>query len=550
MTLRRCSAPFAAIMFVASALSAQSAHPITPDALRRELLAFSDDSMQGRATGTRGNARAVEYLARELARAGIKRAGEEDTYFQKVPILRLHVDVKGARVSAGNGVTGAPAAAGATAAALELKPGVDFVPIAGHFGAPFAIKAVPDPNADKWHQTQFFLTRGALDDLVNPDSLLPHDTPSDTAWLSQVSFVLKPPHREDGQPDYQIWNALQFVEQYRGACALFIESLDFTPRSVLASLAQPGFVLGPDPRPRPPTVKVPGDMPAVIAVSSAAASLLHLAPAAFIVHGPGQNADVRFSWSTSALPAPTRNVLAMVEGGDRSSEVVVLSAHADHLGIAPRENRIGSDSIMNGADVSGTGSVALLEIAQYMKSLPRRPSRTIVFLWTVGGEQGGLGAQWFVERPSPWLGTVVANIDIDAIGRGGAADIEDGGPAYVEILGANQLSAEYARWGREVVGRPELGLHPGNYIETSGPSPKSFCVGDGWRFTHAGVPSVLVTTGEHPDFRAVTDSPDRIDYDKFARVTRFVAALALDIANRPDRPRVDSTTRRVQPPCR
>ncbi len=240
----------------------------------------------------------------------------------------------------------------------------------------------------------------------------------------------------------------------------------------------------------------------------------------------------------------------MIEGsGSLKNEVVVLSAHADHRGIAAAAERRGADSIMNGADVSGSGSMALLEIAEYVASLRDRPRRSIVFLWTVGEEQGMLGSQWFVAHTTAWLGTVVANINVDAIGRGGAADVPGGGPGYVEVVGANVLSTEYAGWIDNVIRQPGIGLTPGVPIDTAHLASGASCIGDHWSFTRGGIPSVFVTTGTHADTRAVTDEARAVDYDKAARVTQFVATLALDVANRPARPALDVPKPGVRAQC-
>ena len=202
----------------------------------------------------------------------------------------------------------------------------------------------------------------------------------------------------------------------------------------------------------------------------------------------------------------------MIEGsGQLKSEVVVLSAHADHRGIAGPAEREGRDSIMNGADVSGSGSMALLEIAEYIASQREKPKRSIVFLWTVGEEQGMLGSQWFVAHTTEWLGTVVANINVDAIGRGGANDVPGGGPDYVQVRGANVLSTEYAGWINDMIGRPDIGLKPVEPITIHNLAATASCGGDHRSFTRAGIPSVFITTGLHADTRAVTDEAQRLD---------------------------------------
>ena len=195
---------------------------------------------------------------------------------------------------------------------------------------------------------------------------------------------------------------------------------------------------------------------------------------------------------------------------------------------------------MNGADVSGSGSVALLEVAEHLVSLNEKPRRTIVFLWTVGEEQGMLGSQWFLTHvDSAWLGPIVANINVDAIGRGGSADIEHGGPDYVQVIGATQLSDEFAHWVSKLTHDSQFGLRPDDEYDVTQPHTRASCSGDHWSFAQLGIPSLFITTGGHADTRTVSDAPGTIDYEKLTKVTRLVSALTLGIANRDDRPALD-----------
>jgi hypothetical protein len=291
--------------------------------------------------------------------------------------------------------------------------------------------------------------------------------------------------------------------------------------------------------PAPGQKKLP-PYPPVFAVSRSASSLIR-----------SHMGSVTLNSTTSDLSAPARNVVAMVEGSDPQlkSEVIVLSAHTDHLGIAAADDRDGVDSIMNGADGGGSGAMALLAIADHISALPQRPKRTIVFLWTVGEEQGMLGAQWFAQRAPGWLGALVADINLDAIGRGSAADIVGGGPDYVELHGAAQVSVQFEQWIDTLVRAPQFGLTPAHARESHS-APANPCTGDQLVFAQAGVPSVLITTGTHRDSRTVRDAPNTVDYDKVARVARFAEALALDIADRPARPVVDDPVRGPLMICR
>jgi hypothetical protein len=539
----------AALVGAAPAVRAQTTSAITPEDLRRRLLAFADDSMLGRATATRGHVKATEYLARELARMHLKPAGDKNTFYQDVKMDRVKVDLDDAMLTIGGSVT--------------LKAGVDYVPIVGHFGVPFASAAAK-------RTIQQLMFRQSLGDIVDAefiaqlraDTMVYNDRVPDSLQLGKPIIVLRAASRADGKADYQVWNAAPRAEQYRGASAVLVEALDLMPRSVLAELMSPGLMLSQDivalqdPRNKVP-VKIP-PVPPVLAITRSAMNALRITPSLI--------ANLRFQSEVSPPGVPTRNVVAMIEGSDFRSEVVVLSAHADHGGIVGPAMQIDGDSIMNGADIGGSGSVALLEIAEHLASSRERPRRTIVFLWTVGEEQGMLGSQWFASHavcttvdPHPeretlarndhcqtdaangnqWIGTVVANINVDAIGHGGAGDIEHGGPDYVQVIGATQLSDEFAHWVDKLTHDPQYGLRTDAEYDVTQPHKRASCTGDHWSFARLGIPSLFITTGAHADTRSVADAPGTIDYEKLAKVTRFVSGLTLGVANRDDRPTLD-----------
>jgi hypothetical protein len=233
--LRRlpCAAAVAAVLSLNS--SAQTPHEISAQSLRARLAVFAADSMLGRETASRGHVRATEFLAGELTRLNIKPAGDKNTYFQAVPIVRAKVNLETAQLSLGGGVM--------------LRPGIDFMPIVGHFGVSFGV----DGAIGRSHEEVHFL--GSLADIVDPKFIaeLRADTVHGEGRIDSMKpghplIVLRPPPRADGSDDYQLWNTAPRAEQYRGATALLVESLDITPRSVVAQLSKPALMLEPDAR--------------------------------------------------------------------------------------------------------------------------------------------------------------------------------------------------------------------------------------------------------------------------------------------------------------
>jgi hypothetical protein len=494
-----------AVISMTLALSAMSprqqvaSSAITAGELRTRLEAFSHDSMEGRRTGTRGSERAMRYLVAELTRLGITPAGTNGEYFQPVPLHRTQLDMSHATMKL-NG---------------PLRPGVDFLPITSGAGL-----SLPQHASAPYGPRYLFGGR-----LGAPDAI----KPSETNGRLVVFFA---PRRTNGQPDYQLWNSRAALATYTSAAALFVATLDLTPRSVILEMQAERFEL------RQQVTSLPR-IPPLISVTQA------VAEKAFAGDGfdHGILGEITFETRDVLLDPPARNVIAIVEGSDPrlKSEYVVLSAHADHLGIARDDEVAQGDSIFNGADDGGTGSIALLAIAQHLASLPQKPKRSILFVWTTAEEDGLLGSEFFTDNPVVPRDSIVANITVDMIGRGGAKDIAGGGPSYVQMRGAGLLSSEFGEWLRAVNGRSALGL-----VLDAGPAPESAqaletCSGDEWHFTRWGIPGVRITTGRHADYHRATDDVTRIDFDKYTRVTRLVAALVQDIADRPARPRVDKS---------
>jgi Zn-dependent M28 family amino/carboxypeptidase len=200
------------------------------------------------------------------------------------------------------------------------------------------------------------------------------------------------------------------------------------------------------------------------------------------------------------------------------------------------EDRVDGDSVINGANVGGSGAVALLEIGEYLASLPARPRRTVMLLWVVGAAHESLGAKWFFMRPPVVPSRIVANVSVDILGGAGAVD----GAPIVSVVGSRDVSRDLAAWMRELGGRAQFGVRT-DYALDDGPlSARLRCSGIHPHFARRGIPSAFVTAGPIDDYHRVTDEVERIDFARFERATKFVAGLVLDLANSPSKPRADS----------
>ncbi|MBC7910573.1 MAG: M20/M25/M40 family metallo-hydrolase, partial [Pyrinomonadaceae bacterium] len=261
--------------------------------------------------------------------------------------------------------------------------------------------------------------------------------------------------------------------------------------------------------------------------------------------------------STSVEKLSTQNVVGVLEGKDSvlKNEYVAIGAHYDHVGtgkpsnsegmFAPGKGKDENDAIWNGADDDGSGTVAVLAMAEVFASNPR-PKRSILFVWHAGEEKGLWGARYFTETPSASINIkqIVAQLNLDMIGRARAAG--DTNPANKElaatdeiyVIGSKMMSTELGELS-ERVNRGYLNLKF-NYRYDAPDDPNQFFFrSDHFHYAQRGIPIIFYTDGEHEDYHRPSDSPDRIDYDQMLRVTRTIFMTATELADIKTRPRVD-----------
>lgn len=228
----------------------------------------------------------------------------------------------------------------------------------------------------------------------------------------------------------------------------------------------------------------------------------------------------------------SENIWAFIEGSEKPEEVIVISAHYDHVGIENGE-------VYNGADDDGSGTSALLEIAQAFQTAKKAghgPKRSILFLHVTGEEHGLLGSRYYSENPLFPLANTVADVNIDMIGRRDALHADTNN--YVYIIGANRLSSELdhisATMNQKYVGldldyRFNDPKDPNRFYERS----------DHYNFAKFGIPSVFFFNGVHADYHKKSDEPNKIEYDALEKRTQLAFVIAWELANRKDRIVVD-----------
>ena len=229
---------------------------------------------------------------------------------------------------------------------------------------------------------------------------------------------------------------------------------------------------------------------------------------------------------------PSENVIAFIEGNEKPHEIIVVSAHYDHLGMRNGE-------VYNGADDDGSGTVAILEIAEAFQNAAEKgqgPKRSILFLHVTGEEKGLLGSKYYTNFPVFPLEKTITNLNIDMIGR--VDNTHTGNPNYVYLIGSDKLSTELHELSEEINLRfTKLDL---DYTFNSEDDPNRFYYrSDHYNFAKNNIPIIFYFNGTHEDYHKPSDTPDKINYEILAKRTQLIFYTAWEIANRAERIVVD-----------
>jgi hypothetical protein len=544
---------------------------ITANDLRTRLYQLADDSMAGRRVGEPGNYRATEYIAREFARMGLTPAGENGTYFQTLPFGPARFDSIASRL---------------IAAGSPLTPKTDWIPILPTGTTGFAydidLQNAPTIFAGRWGDTTVALDptafRGKVAVFLAPRTPRPDSTAGGAGGRGAGAGAGGGGRGGAGGGRGSAPANFAAVRDARavgaGAAAILVASLDSVPRNTVNAAFATRMMMQ-------PTAAAAG-APGAAAISAAAAQRIFGSPLdGLSVGSAGQpvSARWRFDWQISRTPG--RNVIAVLRGSDprRATQFVLVGAHNDHVGTnatsvdhdslrafnrvmrpqgandpvrvptADERRRIDSliayarsirpprrDSIMNGADDDGSGTVIMLEIAERFAT--EKPARSIVFISHQGEEAGLLGSRWFVDHPTIPRDSIVAAHNMDMVGRGRVNDVKFGGPNSVQTLGSRRLSLEFG----DIIDSVNAIIPEPMAIDRSWDVPANplnrFCRSDQVNYVRYDIPVTYFSTGYSIDYHQATDEPQYIDYTKSARLARFIHDVMLAIADRRDRPAI------------
>jgi hypothetical protein len=507
--------------------------------LMTRLYIFADDSMMGRETGTRGHLMSTAYIARELKRLGLQPAGDHGSFFQNVPMIRRAFDTRSTITVDGQ----------------TLHGGRDFI-------ATVASGAIP--------------TLGALEVVFGGRAGDPAGA-LDPEQVRGKLLLQLPAERGAGRGFFGGRGGRS------GGAAAVATVEEITPQALrLATHPREGQVT----LKTPPAGSAPGFV--VLTVTPEAARTLLGTDVESATRGQtGKSATLHLRFKEE--PAPARNVVAIIPGSDPQlrHEYVALGAHSDHIGYLPSGSQdhdslhvfrqaqfainglvrrgqqpsaeqqaqlqalhvdfdslhkvrpVRRDSIRNGADDDGSGSMTLLEIAESFAKASAKPKRSLLFVWHTGEEKGLLGSRWITDHLPVPADSIVAQLNMDMVGRGDAWDIPGGSERYLQLVGSRRLSTELGDIVEQVNKTEPMPFVFDYQFDANGDPENIYCRSDHYNYARLGIPVVFFTTGLHGDYHQVTDEPEYIDYEHMARVGQLVHDVAQTVANLDHRPVVD-----------
>jgi hypothetical protein len=534
---------------------------ITPADLMSRLYPFADDSMMGREAGTRGNVMATDYVARAMARIGLQPGGENGTWFQTVPIFVASID------------TTRTLDVGGTA----LAYGKDWLPFHWQNGG----RNLPMGTGTRSLDGAHVIYGGTVGsgNLVAP-----------AAAEGKLVVFSVPMSATTGRRDWR-FHTFGPLTQYAGAAGIAAIGLDVVPRITQGRLHGPQvFVRGEN------IPATPAPISLLITADAARALFGTASIDSLAVGQEGRVVAGSVAFVDAPAPFPSRNVIGVLRGSDPAlrGQYVAVGAHNDHIGISTRvldhdsvlafnqvARRQGAqdtvravtpaeaariaalrdsltrahggarrDSVYNGADDDGSGTVAMLEIAESFARSGRAPARSMLFVSHTGEEKGLWGSQWFTDHPTVPRDSIVAQLNMDMVGRGKATDVMGRGPNNIQLIGPRRLSTQLGDVIDSVNASrtPHMDIDP--TFDANGHPLNRYCRSDHYMYARYGIPITYFSLGYHTDYHQVTDEPQYIDYEHMARVAQFVHDVAAGVANRRDRLVVDKPKPDPRGACR
>lgn len=471
----------------------QLGETITSDELKEHLYIYASDEFEGRETGTEGQKKAVNYLKSKYEELGVSGALVDESYFQKVPLKYLKSS--SASLSFNNETY------------LEYK---DYVLINGVPSQSFNISEVIDlgygiesPNYSDYEGL----------DVKDKVVLIKSGEP----------IYQNGNYKVNNSKEVSVWGSPSgFNEKFnlaikKGAKIVLLNDDKILPRYAAylkrKSQSEGSMVLA--------TSKI--NVPKFLITKS-------------LYNKIKSDGNFKLEIENQSIKVDSENVAAFIKGSTAPNEIIVISAHLDHEGVK-------DGKVYNGADDDGSGTVAILEIAEAFKTAVKngqRPNRSVLFLHVTGEEKGLLGSQYYTDfDPLFPIENTVANLNIDMIGR--TDPKRDGDRNYIYLIGSDRLSTELHDLSENV--NKNFTNITLDYTYNALTDPNRFYErSDHYNFAKYDIPVIFYFNGTHDDYHQPSDTPDKIQYDLLENRTRLVFHTAWEIANRNRRLVVDKPT--------
>jgi len=497
------------------------ADEITIEGLYSDLAVLAHDSLQGRETGTIGEQKAANYLAKRYGEMGLKPVGDDQTYFQHYELIQPAIDeISYTLTNTEDGEV------------IERS-----VHNNNEYGNFVTIFGGNDPLAG----SVVFIGNGIYDEETGIDHF--------SVDLSEKWVLV---FYEEGKTNMRYLQSALANEGALGTIIIVgtdVEDFEQEAESRMSGFGRGGglslrYLQDNDSGSAPAFNRVHPLLGAQMLGLQSLEALEELQeriseqPESFeaydlnceLEHGPVFNENI----------VETQNVVAFLEGSDPSMkhEVVVLSSHYDHVGVGRPDST--GDNIYNGADDDGSGTTASLQTAQAMmmaKNAGAGPKRSVLFLNVSGEEKGLLGSRYYSDHPIYSIQNTVANINMDMIGRVDPEHVEDS--SYVYIIGGSIISSgldSLTQVANEMGPNMDLSMR---YNDLNDPN-QFYRRSDHWNFGRLGVPFVFFFNGTHEDYHRPQDHIEKITFEPFLQRTHLIYNLTALLANSSERPVVDN----------
>ncbi len=502
----------------------RGAEVITAAQLKDYLTFIAADELEGRDTPSRGLNTAAKFIATNLSRWGIKPAGDNGTYFQRIALLKTTVDsaqsfleINGQRFRFGaDFIVNTNAGSGTASGPLVYVSHGSIFPkksIEAFQGLDVKGKIVVWTNEfpKGTSNADYFGKEG--EDWVDPIKYAAKNGATGIISIARFQTLAT-------------WEQTQKHSTTTGGLVVEKFQAESAPKIPMIWLA-----------PKAATALLRGEKENANKVFNSAAAGEPVA--AFELSAEKKAA---FTVVMKSETLYTQNVAGVLEGSDGGlkKEYVALGAHYDHVGIG---NPVNGDAIYNGADDDGSGTVSVLAIAEaFAKGV--RPKRSLLFVWHAGEEKGLWGSEYFVKNPTVPIDKIITQLNIDMIGRSKKAgdtnrrNEELSGPNEIYVVGSTMMSTALGALS-ESVNKSYYNLSFNYKYDDPNDPNRFFFRSDHFNYAQKGIPIIFYFDGEHEDYHRVTDHVEKIDFEKMQKVARTVYAMAWELASGMKRPAVD-----------